>query len=73
MREEGELRAGHCVRRERAREMRSGKEGGEGIEGSGRERIGRRRLRRWRRNEGRDGVRGGWARVRGGWALGRLR
>ena len=24
-------------------------------------------------NEGRDGVRGGWARVRGGWALGRLR
>ena len=44
MREEGELRAGRCVRRERAREMRSGKEGGEGIEGSGRERIGRREL-----------------------------
>jgi len=45
MREEGELRAGRCMRRERAREMRSGKEGGEGIEGSGRERIGRRRGR----------------------------
>ena len=33
-----------AMRRERAREMRSGKEGGEGIEGSGRERIGRREL-----------------------------
>ena len=53
MREEGELRAGRCVRRERAREMRSGKEGGEGIKGSGwRRQAGEGtgcRRRRWRR------------------------